>query len=145
MDHDEQAIRALLQAREAAVAAGDAETVLSFFADEVVQFDLAPPLRLIGPQARDVQALRAWFDTWESGVTTQLSEITVVLREGLAAVWGLLHLSGTSRATGHTVAEWSRSTVVLEKQDGVWKIVHEHSSYPLRMDGSGLAAVDLFP
>lgn len=145
MDDDEQAIRALLQAREAAVAAGDAETVLGYFADDVVQFDLAPPLRLIGPQARNVLALQAWFDTWEGGVKTRLSDISVVLRDGLAAVWGLLHLSGISRATGQAVAEWSRSTVVLEMQDGAWKIVHEHSSYPLRMDGSGLAAVDLVP
>jgi ketosteroid isomerase-like protein len=145
MTADENAIRTLLRAREVAVEAGDAEKVISFLAEEVVQYDLAPPLRLVGSEARDQAALQAWFDTWAGGVRTHLSDVTVVVDGDLAAAWGLLHLNGTSKDTGKVVSEWSRSTVVLAKANGEWRIVHDHSSYPLRMDGTGLAAVDLVP
>jgi hypothetical protein len=36
-------------------------------------------------------------------------------------------------------------TFVLSKSTKEWEIVHEHHSYPTRMDGSGLAAIDLHP
>lgn len=145
MDDDEQAIRTLLRDREAAVAKGDAATVLGFFAEEVVQFDLAPPLRLVGSEARNQEALQAWLDTWVKGVKTRLSDVTVVVDGNLAAAWGLLHLRGTSKGTGKVISEWSRSTIILAKANGKWTIIHDHSSYPLRMDGTGLAAVDLVP
>jgi ketosteroid isomerase-like protein len=31
---------------------------------------------------------------------------------------------------------WNRRTVILSLRDGIWKIVHEHSSCPTAMDGS---------
>jgi ketosteroid isomerase-like protein len=40
---------------------------------------------------------------------------------------------------------WFRSTLGLRKSDGVWRIVHEHTSTPFYMDGSFRAAVDLKP
>jgi DNA-binding transcriptional ArsR family regulator len=40
---------------------------------------------------------------------------------------------------------WTRSTLGLKKVDGDWKIMHEHNSAPLYMDGSGRAALDLQP
>ena len=36
-------------------------------------------------------------------------------------------------------------TVCLRKQDGAWKIVHEHASAPFHMDGSFRAAIDQTP
>ena len=145
MSDDETAIRALLLAREAAILRGDAAAALTAYAEDIVNFDLAPPLRMVGPAARDRDALQQWFDTWDGGPATRLSEIAVVVDGDLAAVWGLLQLRGISRDGGRAVDEWSRNSVVLARRDGKWRIIHEHSSYPLRMDGSGMAAVDLLP
>jgi hypothetical protein len=33
----------------------------------------------------------------------------------------------------------------LRRADGAWRIIHEHNSFPLNMDGSGTAATDLQP
>jgi ketosteroid isomerase-like protein len=38
-----------------------------------------------------------------------------------------------------------RVTVVLRRIGGTWKITHQHTSVPFRMDGSFKAAVDLKP
>jgi ketosteroid isomerase-like protein len=40
---------------------------------------------------------------------------------------------------------WVRATVCFRRVRGAWKVVHEHSSVPLYMDGSERAAVDLKP
>ena len=58
---------------------------------------------------------------------------------------GLFRLAGRSRQRGETVDEWSRNTVVLARGSQSWRIIYEHSSYPLRMDGSGMAAVERLP
>ena len=38
-----------------------------------------------------------------------------------------------------------RVTIVLRRIGGAWKITHQHTSVPFRMDGSFKAAVDLTP
>lgn len=142
---DERAIRAILAEREEALARGDAVAASSSYAEEVVQFDLAPPLRLRGADVHDPQVLQRWLDTWEGNrVDARLSDLAVTVSGDLGAAWGLLHLRGVSKQ-GTVVDEWSRSTVILGRRQGAWRIIHEHGSYPLRMDGSGQAATDLEP
>lgn len=144
-NEDERAIRAILAEREEALARGDAAAASSSYAEEVVQFDLAPPLRLRGADVHDPQVLQRWLDTWEGNrVEARLSDLTVTVGGDLGAAWGLLRLRGVSKQ-GTVVDEWSRSTVVFGRRQGAWRIIHEHGSYPLRMDGSGQAATDLEP
>jgi PhnB protein len=38
-----------------------------------------------------------------------------------------------------------RMTMILERVNGAWKVVHEHSSVPFYMDGSLRPAFDLKP
>jgi ketosteroid isomerase-like protein len=49
------------------------------------------------------------------------------------------------RTDGEETDVWVRATLCFRKIDGVWKVVHEHTSVPLYMDGSDRAAVDLTP
>ena len=47
---------------------------------------------------------------------------------------------------GSTASElWFRTTTVFKHTGGAWRVIHEHQSVPMMMDGSGLAAVDLKP
>ena len=46
---EEAEIRRTIESWSAAVRARDAERVMSHYAEDVVFFDLAPPLRLVGP------------------------------------------------------------------------------------------------
>ena len=49
------------------------------------------------------------------------------------------------KITGELMDIWVRTTIGLRKIDGEWKVIHEHSSVPLHMDGSARGAVDLVP
>ena len=40
---------------------------------------------------------------------------------------------------------WYRTTLCFQRQRGKWKVVHEHGSVPMLMDGSGKAATQLRP
>ena len=145
MDENERAIRAVLAEREEALARGDAVTASVSYAGDVVQFDLAPPLRLQGADVHDPRVPQRWLDSWEGNrVEARLSDLAVTVSGDLGAAWGLLHLRGISKQ-GTVVDEWSRSTVIFARRQGGWRIIHEHGSYPLRMDGSGQAATDLKP
>jgi hypothetical protein len=56
----------------------------------------------------------------------------------------LNHMTGT-RTDGEHTDLWFRGTVCFRKTGGIWKIIHEHNSVPLYMDGTGKAATDLAP
>jgi len=141
---DKDAILTLLRQREDAIARGDAEGVLAPLADDVIMFDLPPPLQYRGADARHAAGLRAWFDTWENGVDSRLHDPTVMIEGDMAVVLGLQRMVGVKRGEG-PLDQWSRVTIVLRRSSAGWRIVHEHISFPLMMDGSGLAATGLQP
>jgi len=55
---DERQIRALLDSRLAALRAKDAGQFVAAFDASIVKFDLAPPLREMGPSVLDPAGLR---------------------------------------------------------------------------------------
>jgi ketosteroid isomerase-like protein len=62
---DEIAIRERLEERARVIGNKDAKAAAGYYADEVVNFDLAPPLAHRGREATDPAALQGWFDTWD--------------------------------------------------------------------------------
>ena len=141
---DRQAILAILKARDDAVLRGDADAALAPLAEDVVLYDLPPPLAYRGAEARDAAGLADWFDTWDGPVEARLHQEAVLVEGDLAVVHGFQRIRGEKKGEG-PVDLWSRNTTVLRRSDGTWRIVHEHTSVPLRMDGSGRAATDLTP
>jgi ketosteroid isomerase-like protein len=91
-----------------------------------------------------VDGLREWFATWENGVMVEMKDPQVIIDSDLAVAFGLVRMRGIKKGVG-PLDQWHRRTTVLRRRDGVWKISHEHSSFPMRMDGSGTAAIDLVP
>jgi ketosteroid isomerase-like protein len=142
--NDEQDIRELLRAQEEAVARGNAGSVVAPIGEDIVNYDLPPPLENRGATARDPALFEKWFATWDGPVTTELRDPTVIVDGDLAVAFGLSLMSGNKRGSG-PFSGWNRRTVVLRRANGAWRIVHEHSSYPMAMDGSGRAATDLLP
>jgi ketosteroid isomerase-like protein len=55
-----------------------------------------------------------------------------------------MHMVG-KRTDGSETNVWARITVGLELRSGGWKIVHEHQSFPMMMDGTEKSATGLQP
>jgi ketosteroid isomerase-like protein len=135
--NDEEQIRAVLADRANAMRERDAERFIAHYAPEVVKFDLVPPLMITASEARDAEAMRAWFASNPGGpVGYEIRDLAVTVGGDVAFCHSINHLAG---------ALWFRSTVGLRKTNGTWRITHEHNSTPFYMDGSGKAAIDLKP
>jgi ketosteroid isomerase-like protein len=137
-------IRVLLREQAAAVEAGDAARARSFCAPEMVEYGLAPPLQVAGPDALDPAGLAAWLATWRGPVRMDVGEPAVCADGGVAFCYGLTHLQGV-KVDGGPVDLWFRSTIGLRRTPAGWRIVHQHDSTPFYMDGSDRAALDLRP
>ena len=137
-------IKALIAERVEAMRTKDVTRAMATMADEVVAFELAPPLRLGPEQARDERALQSWFDGWQSGVEIEVARLTVAASGDVGFAHSLNRMRAT-RADGREVDFWIRSTLGMRKQGDQWKIAHGHSSVPFHMDGSYRAALELEP
>ena len=144
MNGDEAAIRALLDRRVAAMRDKDASAAIETLAADIVAFELAPPLRLGPAQARDLAALRGWFELWEGPVEIEIRDLVIEVSGDIGFAHSLNRLSGIRRGGG-PVDFWMRSTLGLRRTEGGWKIAHGHSSVPFAMDGSYRALLDLKP
>lgn len=134
---DEEQIRAVIAGRAAAMHDRDAERFVAHYAPQITKFDLSPPLAHQGPEARDAEALRAWFGSHPGGpIGYEIRDLAVTVGGDVAFCHSLTQLGG---------ALWFRSTLGLRKIGGAWQITHEHNSTPFYMDGSDKAALDLQP
>jgi uncharacterized protein (TIGR02246 family) len=117
----EAEVRAVITAYQAAIRAGDLDGMLAHHGEQVVMFDVAPPLQRKG--------LAACREAWEPFVHGgphehfELGELTLRVDDELAFAHALLRLKEGGPFE-------VRVTLALEKLEGRWTIVHEHHSAP---------------
>lgn len=118
---DETEVRARIATWEQAIRKGDLTHLLAAHANDVVMFDVAPPLRRRGLEAcRD-----AWRPFVHGGPHDhfELGELSVHVGADVAFAHAVVRL----QAAGPYEI---RVTLGLEKREGRWMIVHEHHSAP---------------
>jgi ketosteroid isomerase-like protein len=114
----------------------------SLYAQDVVSFDVEPPLQHVGVEAK----MRNWakvFVVFEK-VEYELRDLTVTAGEDIAFAHGFGRLSGTLANGASTDGMWVRGTFCFRKLDGEWLVVHDQASVPFDVL-SGKSAVDLTP
>ena len=136
-------IRAIIDDRLAAIAAHDAARAMRAIADDVVAFELVPPLALPAGAARDEAGFAAWLAGFER-IGVEVSDLHIEADETVGYARALHHLTGM-RVGGAPMDLWLRSTLCFRRIGGAWQIVHAHSSVPFYPDGSFRAATDLKP
>jgi ketosteroid isomerase-like protein len=144
MSEAEAGIRALIEERASAIRDKDPARAIATLADDVVAFELAPPLALGPRAARDEAGLAAWLEGWEGPVGIEMRELHVEAAGDVGWCRSLNRLHGNLKG-GRAVDMWMRSTLAFRRIGDAWKIVHGHSSVPFHMDGSYRAATDLGP
>ena len=143
MSQAEQEIWALIERRIASMRAKDAPAAVACLAEDVVAFELAPPLAAPAAAARDAEALTAWLKGFEQ-LDIEVRDMRIEADGDIGFAHALHHLAGT-RVGGSPVSLWMRSTLCFRREAEGWKIAHAHTSVPFHMDGSFRAAIDLEP
>ena len=142
MNSTQSELRALLDGRSEAVWTKDLDRLMSFYAADVVYFDLVPGLRYTGSPA-----LRArfsdWFEAFEGPIGQEIRELTISASGELAVAHMLIRASGTVKS-GREVGYWVRATSSFRRSSDGWAIAHEHVSLPVDFE-SRSAVMDLVP
>ena len=107
----EAQVRSVIDSWALAMRIKDAAGVVAHQAPDFVQFDLAPPLRLVGA---DPKGLQDWFGTWRGQIGYEIRDLHVTVGDNVAFCHGLTHLTG-SRTDGSESNVWFRNTLCLCK------------------------------
>ena len=140
----EAAIRAYLNEFATAIRSGDSARIMSFYAEDIVAFDMMPPLEFKSKSAYQKEAWEDCFTRFfEFPVDFEYHDLRVHADGDVAFAHSLVHMKGRAKS-GETMESWLRNTTCLQRMDGHWQITHEHNSVPLdKATGNGL--MDLAP
>ncbi|TXH79811.1 MAG: DUF4440 domain-containing protein [Rhizobium sp.] len=136
-----EAVNAVIASWATALSNKDTAGVVGHLSDDIVSFTLAAPLVYKGKGER---GLEDWFSTWKGPIGGDAIDVRLTVGEDVAFWTGLVHMTGR-KTDGVEVDLWFRQTLGLRQEAGTWKIVHEHTSVPFAMDGSGRAELGLKP
>jgi uncharacterized protein (TIGR02246 family) len=139
---DEADIRRRIDNCAKALHAMDLESVMSIYAPDIVSFDIVPPLRHVGAEAKRKQWVDA-FAMYQPPLGYEFRDVTITVGDDVAFCHSLNRVSGTLR-NGHRSEFWVRWTACFRKIDGTWLIAHDQVSVPVDFE-SGRALLDLAP
>jgi uncharacterized protein (TIGR02246 family) len=139
---DEADIRQRIDKLIAAVRAMDLEGVKPIYAPDLVSFDIVPPLKHVGAEAK----LKNWTDVFAAyrrPLGYEIRDLTITVGDDVAFGRSLNRISGTLK-NGTTSDYWVRWTTCFRKIDGNWLLAHDQVSVPLDV-ASGKALLNLEP
>jgi ketosteroid isomerase-like protein len=120
----------------------DLEGVMALYAPDVVSFDIVPPLRHMGVEAKRKQWVDA-FATYQRPLGYEIRDLTLTVGDDVAFGHSLNRISGTLQ-NGQRSEFWLRWTAGFRKIEGNWLIAHDQVSVPVDFE-SGRALLDLEP
>ncbi len=138
----EQELRDLVDERVNAVRDRDRATLAARPADDVITFDVLPPLNSRGSQAI-ADHMQQWFDGYDGPIDYKVRDVQVSANDELGFCSFLYHVGGTLK-TGAPVSMWVRATLCCRRLAGRWRIVHDHESVPFD-PATGQALIGLEP
>lgn len=128
MNSEESAIREVLEDWARATREGRHADVLANHQDDLVIFDVLPPMKY-----ESAAAYRESWDDWQPDaqgeMRFELEDLSITASEEVGFAFGILQCGGTLPG-GKTFSDTVRVTFCLRKQSGKWKVAHQHVSKP---------------
>jgi uncharacterized protein (TIGR02246 family) len=139
---DEADIRRRMDEWAKAIRTMDLDGVTSHYAPDIASFDLGPPLRHAGAEAKRKNWVGV-FARFQRPLDYEIRDLTIAVCDDVAFAHSLNRISSTSK-DGKRNDVWVRFTACFRKIDGNWLIAHDHVSVPLD-PASGRALMNLEP
>ena len=138
----ETEIRTALNHWAQAVVRRDVKQILSHYVSDVVAFDAIGPLRFKGIEAYG-KHWAACMEMCNGPMIFKIDHLHTTADDDLAFSHFLAYCGGTDQ-DGNEKASWMRVTSCHRRENGQWRIAHEHFSAPFDMESSK-ALFDLTP
>ncbi len=132
--NDEAQIRQLIEQWAQALHAKDLTTLMSYYAPDILTFDILPPLHYQGVDAYR-KNFEAWFAAVQGPIEYETRDLRITTSDTVAFCHGLNRVRSTQTSGEHTET-WVRVTVGFRKIEGTWRITHEHVSVPCDLETS---------
>jgi ketosteroid isomerase-like protein len=143
MDDPREEIRAVISERIEAIQNKDAAAAIALLGEDIVAFEMVPPLALSARAARDADTFAAWLGGFEE-IDVEVQGLAIEADDKVGFSAALHHLTGR-RVGGQKVSLWMRSTLCFRRGRNGWKIAHSHTSVPFYPGPDMKAALDLQP
>ena len=137
-----QEIRAWIDHWRKAVSAKDIDRVMELYTEDVVAYDVVPPLQYVGKAAYRAD-WQQFFYQYESDLHVETRDLHVGGSGEFGYATGLQMISGMLKH-GQKSGMWVRFTSLYRKVNGKWLDFHDHVSVPVEIE-SGKAMLDLKP
>ena len=140
--NDEAAIQRLLDDGIRSLHDKNIEGIMSLYAQEVVSFDIVPPLQYVGADA----FRKVWEETFlvfQGPINYEIHDLSITVGDDVAFTHSLNRISGTL-TNGQKTDLWLRWTACFRKINGKWLIVHHQNSVPVDLE-TGKAVLSLKP
>ena len=140
--NDEADIRRRIDKAVEAIRAMDLEALMPIYASDIVSFDIEPPLKHLGAEAKRKNWTKV-FTMYQRPLGYEVRDLTITAGNDVAFVRTLARLSGTLQS-GQSAGYWVRWTTGSRKVEGDWRIVHDQISVPVDFE-TGKALLNLQP
>ena len=137
----ERQVRAAMENWAAAIRNQDVPAVMAHYGNDIVIFDLLPPLRYRGRDALKARVTE-WLGSFSGPIEFEMRDLTIVAGNDVAYGSSLNRVAGSTSAG--KVDMWWRATTCFRKTGAEWLITHGHASEPFEMQ-TGKALIDLRP
>src|SRR4029077_16935433 len=111
-----------------AFSAKDVDRVMELYTDDVVAYDIVPPLQYIGKPAYRAD-YQQFFAQYEDNLRVELRDVHVGASGELGYATGLEMISGNLKH-GQKSNMWVRFTSLFRKVNDKWLDFHDHVSVP---------------
>ncbi|MFS8096891.1 nuclear transport factor 2 family protein [Lentzea alba] len=139
---DEAAIRRHIGKIVDGIEGKDLDALRRLYSEDVVSFDVEPPLQHVGVDAK----LKNWASAFAffDDLAYEVRDLVLTVDETVAFGHCFGRLSGTSKDGAAMGGMWVRATFGFRKVDGNWLITHDQVSVPFDIR-SGAGVTDLSP
>jgi uncharacterized protein (TIGR02246 family) len=124
-NNNEAAIRYLIDRFAKAFRAKDVDGIMSFFASDIVSFDILPPLAAVADTF--VKHWEEFFESHQGPIHVEFPDVSIAVGDDVAFSYCVHRIKGTLK-NGQQTDWWLRWTACYRKINGKWLIVHEHVS-----------------
>ncbi|MER2514034.1 MAG: SgcJ/EcaC family oxidoreductase [Nitrosomonas ureae] len=136
MNDHEKVILQVLEAYKTAVNAKDVDTFVLLYDQDVTVFDMWGEWSYKGVEAWRRMVIDWFGSLGNERVVVELNSTEVITEHSIAIVHAFVTFKGISAEGEALRAMQNRFTWVLKNREGIWKILHEHSSAPIDFETS---------
>ena len=142
MEKEKSEIEKILSERMDSIKNQNLSKAISFFASDVISFDVLEPIQNIGVETVKLR-LKDWFSSMTKINDFKITQERIQATSDLAYCSSLNHIDGL-KPDGTKNDMWWRETTCYKKTNGTWKITHIHASSPFSLE-TGKAVIEIKP